>query len=598
MKYQSTNTKLIHDIDWGTVKKDFTCPDCSKNRKKKTDKCLTYFPDTNSAYCHHCNSSFLKYNPHQEQKEYVIPEWKNKTDLTDNVVKYFEGRMISQKTLNKMGVYSSVEWMPQINKETGVICFPYFRGDKVVNIKYRGKDPQGKRLFKLHTGSELILYNLNCVVDYDEVIIVEGEVDALSFVECGFNNVLSVPNGAGNSTDYLNDAISLFDHIKTIFLATDQDTKGIELRDELARRFGPERCRIVSFKQHKDANDYLVNEGGVDFKALIDEAKPYPVKGIVPIQNIYQDILSLYETGVVRGKEIGMKCIDDFITWETSRLAIVTGIPGSGKSEFVDFLVAKLNMIYGWKAAYFTPENYPLKFHYSKLFEKFIGKKFSKNHSTENEFDMAFDYIKNNFFYIMPEDDFTSESIIESAKGLVKSKGIKMLVIDPYNKIDHKYTDSETQYISRFLDRIITFAKVYDILVILVAHPRKMQKNSIGAYEVPSLYDINGSANFYNKCDYGFTVHREVNDQNVMQNVVKVFWQKIKFKHLGEQGITPLRYNFNNGRFEQEFGDYWDNYNWLNGPDQTPQIIDFTEPLHNQDIQPDIQFGKTEQSPF
>ena len=154
----------------------------------------------------------------------------------------------------------------------------------------------------------------------------------------------------------------------------------------------------------------------------------------------------------------------------------------------------------------FHPENYPLKFHYSKLFEKIIGKKFSINTTSELEWDMAMEYIHNNFFYILNEDDFSVKTIIESAKILVKTRGVKVIIIDPYNKLEHKYSDSETQYISRFLDELIRFAKINDILIFLVAHPKKMNKDASGKISVPSLYDISGSANFFNKTDYGITV--------------------------------------------------------------------------------------------
>ena len=172
---------------------------------------------------------------------------------------------------------------------------------------------------------------------------------------------------------------------------------------------------------------------------------------------------------------------------------------------------------------------------------------------------MAYDYIRNNFFYILNEEDFTVKSILESAKILVKTRGVKTLVIDPYNKLEHKYTDSETQYISRFLDQIIQFAKFNDILVFLIAHPKKMSKTD-GKIEVPSLYDISGSANFYNKTDYGITVHRKTDSDNVMINEVNVYFQKIKYKHLGKQGIISLNYDYETGRFNQ-LGD--DKNNWL-----------------------------------
>lgn len=565
MKIQSSNTKQIYNYEPGQSKT--LCPECSHTRKKKTDKCLSWDKEHNRGYCHNCLTSFFEYRPH-EPKEFFIPQWKNLTDLSDKAVKYFESRMISQKTLNKMRVYTDNEFMPQFSKDVPVICFPYFLNDKLINIKYRGPN----KSFKMVSGAELIFWNIDCLLKFDEVIIVEGEIDALTMIQAGYENTLSVPNGANKNLEYLDSCIEMFNGIKKIYIATDQDTKGIELKSELIRRLGPERCYIVSFKDCKDANEYLQKYGS-DIKDVIPNAVPVPVKGIIEINSLYADIRDLYEQGVQSGLKINQNIIDEYITWESGRLVIVTGIPASGKSEFVDYLVCKLNINHGWKAAFFTPENYPLKFHYAKLFEKLIGKKFSQNTTTELEWDMSYDYIRYNFFYILNEEDFTVKSILDSAKILIKTRGIKVIVIDPYNKLEHKYTDSETQYISRFLDQIILFAKLNDVLIFLVAHPRKMSKTANGKIEVPSLYDISGSANFYNKTDYGITVHRGTDDQNVMQNEVDVYFQKIKYKHLGKQGIIHLNYDYITGRFNQ-LGD--DKSNWL--VKNTEQItIDYYE---------------------
>lgn len=573
MKIQSSNTKLIYPFEPGNRGEErLLCPECSHTRKKKTDKCLAWDNKDNRGYCHNCNTTFFEYRPHEE-KEYVIPVWTNKTELTDKAVKYFEGRMISQKTLVKMNIYSDVEFMPQFNKKVDVICFPYFLNDKLLNIKFRG--PQ--KSFKLVSGAELIFWNIDCLKKYDEVIITEGEIDALTLIQAGFDNTMSVPNGANKNLEYLDSCIEMFSDIKKIFIATDQDTKGIILRDELIRRLGAERCYIVSFKDCKDANEYL-QKYGVDIKDVISAAIPVPVKGIVEVKSLYADIRNLYELGVQRGIIIGQPVIDEYVSWETGRLAIVTGVPSSGKSEFIDYLITKINIKHGWKAAFFTPENYPLKYHYAKLFEKLIGKKFSQQTSNEIEWDMAFEYIKNNFFYILNEEDFTVKTILDSAKILVKTRGIKVVVIDPYNKLEHKYSDSETQYISRFLDQLIQFAKMNEVLVFLIAHPKKMNKTN-GKVDVPSLYDISGSANFYNKTDYGITVHRKTDEQNVMINEVDIYFQKIKFKHLGKQGIINLNYDYVTGRFDQSGRDM---SNWL-VKDKIQTEIDYYEPALNEE---------------
>jgi len=573
MKYLSSNTKKVYDIEF--TRKRNTCPECNSDRKKKDQKDLEYHSDTNTAFCFHCRTTYFEYKPYEQKKEYIRPEWKNKTDLSDDLVKYFESRMISQKTLIEMRIYSDREWMPQFKAEVPVICFPFFKDDTLVNIKYRG----AKKSFKMVSGAELIWYNHNAIKENNEIIICEGEIDQLTFIENGFKNVVSVPNGAQSNSDFLDNSIHEFDHIEKIYLATDVDKPGLELRDELIRRFGAERCYSVNFKGYKDANEYFCKVGGFEFKDIIKDAQPIPIEGNIEIPSFYKEIIDLYKNGLQPGLTTGIEEIDKYCTWETRRLCTVTGIPGMGKSEFIDYIICRLNILYGWKAAYFTPENYPISYHYAKIHEKFSGSKF-KADTDKTDFDTIYEHIKNNFFYILNEEDLTIDSVIKSAKAYVKSKGIKILVIDPYNKLDHQYQkgENETQYVSRFLDLLTNFARLNNVLVFLIAHPVKMQKNN-GVYDVPNLYSISGSANFYNKTDYGVTVYRPNNEEGVMSNIVNIYWQKIKFKHLGTQGMSELSYNINNGRFD-ELNKY-DNMTWMGG---------YSNQFVSSEIQPNTEF--------
>ena len=216
------------------------------------------------------------------------------------------------------------------------------------------------------------------------------------------------------------------------------------------------------------------------------------------------------------------------------------------------------------------------------MHEKFSGYKFRKA-TDKTDFQSIYEHIKDNFFYIMNEKDLTIESVMKSAKSFVKQKGIKVFVIDPYNKLDHqlKKGENETQYVSRFLDILVNFARFNNVLVFLVAHPRKVE-----ADKIPTMYDISGSANFYNKTDYGFTVHRLRENNGAMGNSVEVHWQKIKFKHLGTQGVSQLEYNFNNGRFDPS--GVFDNTDWLGSK---PVDIEYYESKSNYGhIQPNQNF--------
>lgn len=562
MKIQSSNKKIFEINPPGKKKIDrITCPNCvhTHSPRKQNQKDMAWDNDNNRGYCHRCSEAYFEYKPYEQKKEYFVPEWTNKTDLTDKAVKYWNGRKISQNTLKKCKVYSETEWMPQFQKEVEVVCFPYFRGGELKNIKYRGP----KKSMKMVKGAELLFLNEDALKDNKEIIIVEGEPDYLTYVEAGYDNVMSVPNGAAISEmAYFDNVSELIEQLESVYVAVDNDTEGIKLRDELIRRVGASKCKVVNYKDCKDANDYIIKYGGLEFRNLLKDAKDVPVDGVVEIPDLYQDLVSFFEYGIQRGKEINDAEIDQFVTWELGRLAVVTGIPGSGKSEIVDYIITKMNLLYGWKAAYYSPENYPLKYHYAKMFEKYNGKAFNKNESNSIEFDLVYEHLKDNFFYILNDYDMTLDQILESAEYYVKKRGINILVIDPYNRIEHerKANERDDQYVSRFLNRLDKFGKLNNLLIFLVAHPITIRDG-----HTPTLYDISGGSNFFNKAEYGFTVNRKKDEENAMTNNVEILWQKIKFKHLGSQGTSEKKYNYTNGRLEHIQSDVngWDNSNWL-----------------------------------
>lgn len=544
MKIVSLNTKRTYDIHPTGNTCKIQCPECSNQREKhKNDKPLSWNNIEKVGKCHHCNASFVEWKALKEEKQYNKPIWKNITTLSDKAVKYFESRKISQKTLSEMKIYTDSEWMPQHNASVECICFPYFYDNELINIKFRGPE----KSFKLAKDAELILYNLDCVNEYSEIIIVEGEFDALAFIEAGLKNVVSVPNGASKNLTYLDKYIELFDE-KKIIIAVDNDPRGFELKQELIRRFGDENCSTIDFRDCKDANEFLIKNDTIALNVLYENRIDVPVSGIVNLDNNYDSIYNLFLNGMQKGIEIGDD-LDKIVTWESGRLAIWTGIPSHGKSEVLDYVNVKMNIQNKWKIAYFSPENFPIEYHFSKIFSKISGKSFNSKFINKNEFEHVYNYIKDNFYFLMPEDNFTIDTILEKAKFLIRKKGIKVLIIDPYNKIEHKRTSgqSETEYISVLLDKLVNFARRNDILIHLVAHPTKMKKDIKNIkYEVPTLYDIAGSANFYNKADYGITVYRNWKPEETTD----IYIQKVKFKHLGDGGVMQKRYNSINGRYE------------------------------------------------
>lgn len=534
-----------------------TCPKCSHDRKKKTDKCLSVNLDKKTWFCFHCGFKGGLSNT-IEKIEYVKPVWKNKTELSEKVVRYFEeSRKINQQTLIDLKVSSGLEFMPQLNKEVETIQFNYFRNEELVNVKYRGAN----KSFKLHKGSELIFYNIDSLPGNKTVIICEGEIDAMTFHQCGYKNVVSVPNGANlnsNNLIYLDNCINLFDEIETFYLATDNDIAGRKLRIDLAERFGIEKCKYIEFDEYKDANDLYIHKGQIAITEAFENAKYFPLEGVFTIEDIDLEINDMYVNGLDNGVKTGMHDFDEKLRFAKGYITTITGVPGHGKSDFLDQLALKLNIANGWKFAFYSPENKPTRLHVSKLARKLVGKKWFGNGRIElNELNEVKEFLNKKFWFIKPEKDFTLDSILKHVKQLKATNGVDAFVIDAWNKLEHKYGQSETKYIGESLDKLGSFCEENNVHCFLVAHPTKIQKQKdTGIYEIPNLYNISGSANFYNKTDNGITVYR-----NFIDNQTEVYIQKVKFSHWGEVGRVDFKYHLDSGRYLENDSD--DLYNWI-----------------------------------
>jgi twinkle protein len=536
------------------------CPKCSHTRKKTKDPCLSVDIDNGLYHCHNCEwkgGVFIR-----PEKVYVKPIWnENHTNLPMPVVEWFKGRGIKQETLVYWKIGSQVEWMPQTQAKARVIAFNYFLNGVMINAKFRSREKH----FRMIKDAKLIFYGLDTIKDFDQpVIICEGEMDALTIWQSGYTQVLSVPNGAtkGGNLEYLDNCYDLIDPVKRFIIWVDNDEAGHQLKKELIRRLGEERCDVVTSKA-KDANDTLTQLGELEVAEAIKSAKPAKLSGIIHISDIQDEIKSLYENGLPKGDETGIPEFDKLLTFEPYRVTTVTGVPSHGKSEFIDFILARLVCYKSWRVAYYSPENYPRALHVSKIIEKIGGKRFGATgvYGDRQSYEVVCavrDFMQDKYWFVRPEnEDFSVDSILIHAKKLVSRYGLRCLVIDPYNKLEHNIErgETETVYISRFMDKLTAFAQNNQVHIFLIAHPTKMQENDDGTFKVPTLYNISGSAHFFNKTDNGITVYR-----NFDAGTTSVYVQKVKFKHIGKTGVQDFFYDLGSGR-------YWigsnDMSNWL-----------------------------------
>lgn len=541
-----------------------TCPECSQHRKKKTVKCLSANGDKLAWVCHHCGWSGTlkegidhKSDPRKwTAQKYRKPEYKAPvTALPREVVQWFNARGISEQTLSRNKIGHESVYMPQVEDHAPAIRFPFYRNGEVVNVKSRTLDKN----FRLETNAERIFYGMDDV-DGDSAIIVEGEIDKLSLEEAGFKNVVSVPDGAPapNAKDYsskfsfLESCEPWLEKIKRFIIAVDSDEPGQKLEEELARRLGKHRCQRTRWPDDcKDANDVLIKHGKEMLTAYVETAGDYPIEGIFDVMDIEPQIDALYNSGMSRGESTGWVTVDEHYTVRPGEVTIITGIPGGGKSEWLDALMVNLAEAHDWGFAVFSPENHPPELHFAKWAEKLVRKPFSEGYHQrmdKAELERAKAMLQTHFTFILPKDDqLTVDALLELVKHVILKKGVKGAVFDPWNEIDHSRPANltETEYISSCLTKIRRFAREYGVHFWVVAHPSKLQKKpGQKDYAVPTPYDISGSAHWRNKADNCIAVHR-----NYGSHEVEIHIQKIRFKITGNIGMVPMLYDTITGRY-------------------------------------------------
>jgi twinkle protein len=557
----------------GTVKT--LCPKCSSSRKNKNEPCLSVTFEPNGAVylCHHCGftGGVTDRDPDEfRSQRRPIPPAPIKPKFVpqapaDATIEWFAHRGISQGTLFRAGVTRVEVWMNDggDGKIEPVIAFPYMRNGEVVNVKYRTKDKR----FRQEKGAEKVFYGLDTIGDAKEIYIVEGEIDALSLREIGFPNVLSVPDGAPKAVrdepinpdedvkfSYVWNCRDELSRVEKFILATDADGPGLALAEELARRFGREKCwRVTWPEKRKDANEVLLHEGA---EALIDcltAARPWPIDGLHEVDDYRDEVIELYRAGRSRALSTGWDALDGHMTIAEGQLSIVTGIPNSGKSEFVDALMVNMVLQYGWSFAVCSFENPPAE-HLSKFAEKYIDAPFWDGPTPrmgEVYLNRALDWAQPHFVFIRADGDkdiTTLQWVLDKAGAAVMRYGVRGLVIDPWNEIEHNRPSNmtETEYIGHSLSKIKRFAAQRGVHVWVVAHPSKIHGERGQATPVPSLYDISGSANWANKADLGIVVFR-----NEETEKTDIHIKKCRFKSIGSKGVVSLNYNKVTGRYTQ-----------------------------------------------
>ncbi len=541
------------------------CPQCNDTRGHKGDKSLSVDLDKGLCYCHHCQ--FKLYVPdeaEERERQARIDNYKkasrlpshfrrpvfdpSKTKRSESLERYWtEERCLKQELLDELRITEQAELMPQTGQRETCLCFNYFEGNTLVNTKFRSR----AKHFKMVTGAELIPYNIDGILGTPEAIITEGEFDACALMTAtGRRDIISVPAGAQSNLSWIDRFVeSHFEGKQTIYIAVDEDPAGEVLRRELIRRLGAECCKTVHYGAGcKDSNEHLIRYGAESLCICLQQAEEIPLEGVFTADDYREELRALFENGLQSGAETGWPNLDEHCTFELGREVVITGRPGDGKSEFTDELVLRLCLKHGWKIAYYSPENMPVTYHLKKLSDKLLGREFAPGYGmTEDFYDRTTQWLAKNVTHILPgEDAYRIDNILGKARQLVRRRGVRTLVIDPMNRLEQESGMSEREYIRSVLNKLCRFAQQQKCLVILIAHPRKVNRNeSTGELRRVEMNDINGSADFGNMADYCLTV-----DRDDRKELVTIYIDKVRFKHLGRAGTSAkFVYNFVSGRY-------------------------------------------------
>lgn len=538
------------------------CPFCSSERKKATTKDMTLTRKPDGAvvfHCHHCQMNGAV-QPKQERTLSAVPN----PSIVSNALQqqhydWLFKRGISKTTADKMKLFSSEKYFSKLGKSADAIGFPYFRDGALVAAKYRSFPEKD---FTQDSGGAHDFFGIDLVVKGEPLVIVEGEIDCLTLMECGIANVVSVPSGAPikvadgkvlPSEDkrfaYVWNAREILDAAPYVILATDQDTAGQALAEELARRIGKEKCRLAKFAK-KDLNEVHLDDPSQTLgrvQEVLDGATAYPISGISDAAAFYDRLNDLYTKGTGKGFSTGYSSVDEIYTVAPAQLTVVTGYPSSGKSNFIDQIMVNLARRHDWKFAVCSFENQP-EIHISRLMEIYTQKRFfeGRDRMQESEKEEAFKFVKDHFLFIDTngEEPSTLDSILERARAAVKRMGVRGLIIDPYNYIELPRSEgTETAAISDMLTRVQKFCKSYDVHTWFIAHPSKITRQGVDQPR-PDGMSIAGSMAWWAKTDCGLTVHRK-------DNHVEIAVWKCRYRWVGTQGETTMLYNKTAGTYSE-----------------------------------------------
>jgi twinkle protein len=372
------------------------------------------------------------------------------------------------------------------------LSIPHFSGNDLENIKYRSLPPSAKS-FAREAGCKSILFNQSAIAKHSEIIITEGELDAISLIQNGFENVVGATLGAsGFDVEW----VDLLTKQKKIFLCYDSDEPGQNGAASVAKRLGYGRCFNIKLPT-KDANDFFQHHNSKDFAQCLKDANDFALPGVIRCETAF-DLLQASQKETKSGIVTQWDSVNRLIhQWAPGDLVVVTALPKTGKTTWCLDITRDL-VLQGVPVLFYClemrPERLALKLLQSQyrvetpsIFQIQSGKQLFA--STPLYFGYSYKAHK------MPE-------FMETLRESVRRYGLKLIVFDNLHYVcrSNQVNEEMAQWILAFK----MLAEEMELPIIVIAQPRKRENPN----EVMTAEDVRYSSAVHSDCDQMIVLHR------------------------------------------------------------------------------------------